>query len=877
MSRFRAINQPSQSPAINYPSQSPPRHSSGERQLSDVVSRQNGETDKSQAPSPTQAALATSKANTAKTHEFPEVVIPVKKIRLSPQVHSGEQKQSSTARSWAALVPQDNQSSDQFDGKGDISEAVAKAKKAVETPRKKKKNSRSSTSKGRRMQAPREKKVVLSIEHSVRKRRASSTPDNSVDGASESEYTPSLAIMTPRSAANTPPPRSPQKHPSICPDAGYSGLTQPSLQTNDTPVVIEREPTTAPTISPNLEATSTPSLASPSVWSSPLRAKKYEEWEFVELPEEIFEYEKTEKEMLEYEKTEKKMRQQLEVKREAVIAGKRKEKGKVPERKDKIKAEKVEQKAHKSRTSGLEDHLIADGSEIASEDPQASNEASAQRLPKGKTQEKQAHRYKPVMIKAEDRSDIVDVRSHAGFQAKNDSSEGFQDGNVQRDLELQMPEEQTMRLCGHKRPLNEDGRKPFERRDTSAPEASRRCSCALLPEYFTSNPNRAPRLGQWHGGKLEFFEHAKQISCCRGSIHPPHVIDACRRVLRQHGYPDRGDEESLESMFESDNEFLSTNDRDDGQLRRAQSSIPPPIFYGYADSYRPGPSAESSSRSAPTTNKKPGSVEEPLTLKKLPTEITPQKILVVREKIKPITKTFGPSPNQHSSSVVVGDSPPLGKPRRADVPCHQTMSDAPGGEASSKRSSSFSARRTRHQSAPVDLYRRANAVDDSDSSLQPEQIRRKNPLQEISNNLPSTAIQGLHRKIDSLLERLPATLTTSSNSLVQPLSAQTAATDIGGGSGAAEQSNVRKRKRLSAAEQKLRHPELSSDVVDSLRKSDEQIIEIGRIVSPYERHRSAPEAFAYRGHLRAEYNGLLEKVENGVLVWTAKEIRRLTR
>ena len=670
----------------------------------------------------------------------------------------------------------------------------------------------------------------------------------------------------------------------MCPDAGSSGFTQSSPQTNDTPSVIKRELTNTPLISPNVEATVTLGLASPSIWSSPLRAKKYEEWEFVELPEEVYDYEETEKEM----------RQQLEVKREAVIAGKRKDKGKVAERKDKRKAEKVERKAHKSQRSSLEDDLIADGPQIASEDPQASKQASAQRFPKGKTQKMQAYRYKPVMIKAEDRSDITDVRSHAGFEAKNCSSESFQDGNVQRSFELQMPKEQALRLREHERPFDEDGRKPFDRREICLPEVSRSCSCAMLPEYFTSKPNRVPRRAQWHGGKLEFFEHVKQISCCRG--HPPHVIDACRRMLRQQGYPNRGDEESLESMVDFDNGILSTNDQDDDQLSRAQSSIPPPVLYGYADSYRPDPDyAGSSSRPAPTTNKNPRFVEESPPLKEFQTQTTPQKILVVREKTKTTTNSFGPSPDQHPSSVVVGDSPPLGKPGRADVPSHQIMDDAPEEkekrdaarqiskglpEATSGRSelpASFSARRTRHQSAPVDLYRRANAVNDCDSSPQRKQRRRENPLQEISNNLPSNAIQGLHRKIDSLLERLPATLTTSYNALVQPLSAQTAATDVGGGSGAAEQSNVRKRKRLSAAERKLRYPELSSDVVDDLRKSDEQIIEIGRIVSPYERHRSAPEAFGYRGHLRAEYNDLLEKVENGVPVWTAKEIRRLTR
>ena len=832
MSSFRAINRPTESPS---------KQTSGERPQSEVVSRQNREMGGGQAPNLTQATLATPKAKTASRQEYPEVVVPAKRILVCPKENSREEVQSSPARPCGAVVPQVNQSSGQSNGKYNIRQHVAKAKKAMRTPRKKKNNSKSSTSEARRQQFPREKKLMPSIEHSTRKSRAS---------------------------------------------------TQLLLLTSDTPADIKRKLTTPPESSPKLEAMVTPSPVSPSIWSSPLRAKRYEEAEFVELPEEVYEYEKTEKEM----------RQQMRAKREAVIAGKRKEKGKIVERRDKRRAEgEAEQdkprKRQKSRNPSLQDQSITNGPRIASQEAQASKQAGAQRSPKTKTQARQAHRDKPVMIKAEDRSGITDVHSHAGIEAKSCPSEGPQDKNVQRSFELHIPTDQTSRHRKHEQPLNEGGRKLYERQQICMPTVPRKCSC-VLHEYFTRKPNRVPSQANWPGGELEFLEHVKQISCCRGSVHPPRVVDACRRMLMEKGYPNRGDEESLESKFKSTNENLSINDRDDNQLRRAQSSIPPPIFYGYPDSYRPASRARSSSRSIPTTNKNLRSMDESPPRKEFSTRTTPQKTLVGRERTKVPTNLVIPSDDLHSSPETAGcassptlsDSSPLGKRHRADVPNHQMSDGSPEGEGniavtqtskglpelSSGRTelrASLSARRIRYQSVPATSVSRTGAVNELDVSPQAPQNGRGHVLRELSNNAVLLGIGSVNKELASIkkmvLERLPATPRTQGApfpSVNVPIAAAVT-------NGEDERPHTR-RKKWS-----LEHPQLDKDVHRDLRLPDEAIIEIGKNPNAYERHRQAPYAFSRRGRLytgRGCYKHLLARTdENGSMVWSPEEQFRL--
>ena len=907
MSSFRAINRPSKSPL---------KPSSGKRPLPNAVSQQNCKTDGGQAsaPSPMQVASAAPNADNTGQQGHLEVLIPTRTLRASPKKQLRQSVQVSTMGPCAA---QDKQSCGESKEKSNIEQAVAKARKSVDTTRREKRNSGSSASEVRRQQAPRAKKIVPSIEHSARKKIASSTPDCDTDGVNESDYVPSPAES---SIPNAPSRRSPRNLPSTCLIAGPGAISESSRdlslpqsppQADGMIAVIKEEFTTAPKDSRNPETPARPKSASPSIWNSQLRRKRYKNADFVELPKEVFEYEKTKKER-------KVIRQQLALKKEAMIAGKRKEKGKLAQRTSAEETYESTQKMHKRRAgdeaeqsqsrkrqkplksqkSNPEDGSTVDDGKAFSKEPQASMQLSARRSPRGKTTERR------------DRSDITNGRSHAGIQAEPHISERSIIETAQCSFELPVPKEQfghsddqASRNCKQqRRPLNEDWRKPYERREVSFHEVPRSCSCAELHEYFTSKPDRVPSLATWPGGKLEFFEHVKQISCCRGSIHPSNVVDACRRMLRREGYPDRGDEQSLDSMFEFASGFLSTNDRDGDCSGRAQSSIPPPTFYGHGQSYRPPPDARSSSRFAETPNEITRSTGSRLPPpKEASNKTTIQNPTLVRKRVENTTKPVGPSVSQQPSSNIVDgastfptppDSSPIGKRREADTSSYYIFDESTCAgknmtvshiskdlpEACSGRPKprdSFATQRNRHQSAPAEFARarRSNAVSEHNFSMQPTEGRRRNPLQETSHNAilrdMRIEIAGCKRMLE---ERLPP-MPTIQSGVVPPTTAPTVAENAN----RPQQSHVRKRKRPSRAERKLRYPEFDRNVPVHLRLPDQGIIDIGRTVNPYQRHVKAPYAFGWGGRLFAAYKYLLTRQSDGVPVWTADEINRLRR
>ena len=224
-----------------------------------------------------------------------------------PDTMSRPKCEMEQARPSVVVPLLDRPSKDQPKLKRDLRQAVTEAKKALEKPKKKKRSSTPSTSKPRRQQAAREKKLVYSIEYSPRKPTGSPTSEYSNDRSDDSDFVPSkaeLAEISLSSASNTPSRRSPRKHSATCPNTGSS------LLDNSAPVVVGRE------ILPTVAAAISAKPSSPSLWNSPVRHKLYKQDEFVELPRPVFEYEQGKK--------------QLRIKKEAMMAEKRKEKGKAP-------------------------------------------------------------------------------------------------------------------------------------------------------------------------------------------------------------------------------------------------------------------------------------------------------------------------------------------------------------------------------------------------------------------------------------------------------------------------------------------------------------------------------------------------------------------
>lgn len=85
-----------------------------------------------------------------------------------------------------------------------------------------------------------------------------------------------------------------------------------------------------------------------------------------------------------------------------------------------------------------------------------------------------------------------------------------------------------------------------------------------------------------------------------------------------------------------------------------------------------------------------------------------------------------------------------------------------------------------------------------------------------------------------------------------------------------------KRRRELYAADKTRQPGLPSNVPMALRKSDQELIQVGKLPNPYERHQRAPYAFTRLGHVRTAYLGLGDAVDAaGASVWTWHELRRM--
>ena len=798
--------------------------------------------------------------------------------RQLPDTTSRPKCEMNQARPSVVVPLLGKSSGEQPKHKSDLRQAVAKVRKALEKPRKKKRSSASSTRKPRRHQPVREKKLVPSIEYSPRKPTGSPTPECGDDAADDGDFVPSeadLAEISMSSAADTPSRRSPRKHPS------KNRNTRLSPQASSAHAAIRRE--SSPPMAPGITARP----PSPSILSSPQRQELYEREESVELPKSVF------------ERIERKHRKQRKkdkrIKKEAMMAEKREEKGKAAEqrpieetcgsrqKRDKRKAEgqmeqnepRKRQKSEKSETPRPED-LAYDG-RVLSEVPQTSKQRSAQRSSKGKTTEEQMQRYRPVPVQAENRSDITYSPSKMGIEARSESSKSkkvqpsSQAGakaqqSPLHDAQLDQHGDQASKNRGRKKRPKQDCREFFKRREVSVPESFRPCTCEKLPDYFTRNPRYVPRLETWLGDAPQFFEHVKQISNCQGSIHPRHVVDACYWILKKSGYLEHRDENSVQSTDEVAQGFSSTSGRNDSNPGRAQSSISPPVFYGRRSGCRPDPSTGSSSRSG---------LRPP---QDGITECTQSKTLPVRNRDQTARTDDMPLSQRHRFGVLShpheGNDSPSGQENVDARQVSKILPEAPSILDRPQRS--FDAQRRRHQSVPVNVPSRSTTGDERNHSFTCRPQRQDNTLHEISNN----AI--LQRCVDSLekvLERLPATVPTQIAG-PGPVSAPAASitAPAQGVNSVGQPPAGRNTRGLSHAERLRRFPKYDRNVPEHLRHTDEEIIEIGRIVNWYERHKRAPEAFGWgRGRLYCQYNELLSRTIDGVLVWTPDEIRRLTR
>ena len=803
-------------------------------------------------------------------------------------------------------------------GKADVGQAVTKEHKAVHSSKKKNKKSNSAVSKASRQQAPREKKIMYSIEQSAQKRAPSPTPLHELK---DGDYLPTAAELAETilsTAQSTPSQRIPREQastrrntrPLAFPKARpRTSALQPSPQAACPLAIPKMDSSAAGCNSPDPELGLEPKSTSPSLWISQVRKERYEQAGLVELPKEVFEY-------LSSKKAKKRIEQQLAEKRKDMKEGKRKEKGKFAEQRpvnesdepnqrdqsEKKMGKKREredteheprkrqhlQKSSKSHEPGLENH----GNESQHFDGDtASKQKSARNSTKHKSVERKAQRHKVSVIKTEGSKTM---KWHPlDLEVPEEGSRPFD------DPALRSREQQGA-------PRNEDWRKPFQRREVRLGEG-RTCSCKRLPDFFTRNPYDVPCLATWHatgrGGDREFFKHVKQISCCQGSVHPLYVINACRKMLEERLCSNRGD---TGSVVDSAQGILSTKVSDDHSMRRAQSSIPPPVFYGSGDSSQQAPHRRSFSHFMPEMGKATSSLG-PLAISKPSNGIfvssaqrnAPAKHDGFKRSRnhadRPVDQLTTPDAAREPNNHPARPNPSVrGKPQRGHMPTfdiydevipeeetvgkEKTSSTLP--EVCSQARNSFNAKRQRHRSVPANLPSRKPTVDELSLSPLPEPQRREGVLQEIYNH---ALLQNMNKTLapikkclkdltDRLLPPPPAqTAPAAPASAPPPAAIPNAAPQPGGNN--AELPNGRKRHRKPVAERKRNLPELSRDVPAHLRLPDADLVAIGRKSNHYERHAAAPYAFTWRGRLLAEYDYLLRWGGDG---WTAKEIKRVT-
>ena len=86
----------------------------------------------------------------------------------------------------------------------------------------------------------------------------------------------------------------------------------------------------------------------------------------------------------------------------------------------------------------------------------------------------------------------------------------------------------------------------------------------------------------------------------------------------------------------------------------------------------------------------------------------------------------------------------------------------------------------------------------------------------------------------------------------------------------------RRRNRKPVAEQELLRPRLPCVIPPERPLPESEIVRIGKIVNPYERHRAAPYAFSYWGRVYKKWAYLVHKRgEDGELVWDLAVVSRV--
>lgn len=443
-------------------------------------------------------------------------------------------------------------------------------------------------------------------------------------------------------------------------------------------------------------------------------------------------------------------------------------------------------------------------------------------------------------------------------------------------------------------------------------DGPRQCQCTNLARYFTSAPNRIPTLRTWPGHKKAFFKQIRKIASCQG--HPAYMRKACADLLDS---PNNGfDEESTECWTGVDlvgGLYSGLVGRYKVNQGRAQSSIAPGCFYNRQNTPIASFEMDSIDNSPGYPVENPNQQSTPSHSKRIMGHIHPDISISFAEngakgdkKVEDVIDwAMNCLGSQHSS-----------QPMQQDVGLiedeHSTY-EQPDQPLPNELPRRISPRSRRYQSVPARLMTPAPLPPNSSET---PRDRVKDFARDHLNKVPNLSINDIKRIVEELDRRLtnvegnknvhgavrsndgpeaviaPHELHYSTRQGFTNAPSASVSHTVGWtpvnpspsvSRGSATDANtmppppIPPRKKRSIAEQKLSKPEFPADVPREERLPEAEIIDLGRRKVAYDRHKSAPYAFTYRGKLHKEYRHLLTKVgQDGKTVWISEEVARLS-
>lgn len=563
----------------------------------------------------------------------------------------------------------------------------------------------------------------------------------------------------------------------------------------------------------------TPRSPSQSIWSFDLRRERLDQDGFVEMPKAVVEYYRTKKELLALNEQLKAQKETLE---EEMKANK-------PEQVSKREDEEVIMEPHKTKKKSGNQHkrenqdaaFVAEGTcQINLELPLNDRKAATVDVAKPETSGQGSSVEPQGSSQKGDRS----VEAYVGTQYHTSTRRNT---NINR----------TSSEGSQKRQKDDGMRGRYQRREINhARSRKKQCKCEELPQYFVPYTNFIPSLATWDGCKEEFLAHASQILSCGG--HSNCVKDACYHILKREGYLEHKKDVGQESVV--DYARWSPPSWDNGSRQRAQSSIPPRVFYADAT---PAPNkairrARSISirREQPVVQSdtnQPSSVAVPRSVADVRCETESGTIqankVVTRPKALHIMNATDSHPTPpESSPLATSPGPdtcndPLVQKNEAETENFPPRIAPDVSVGTPLGPTPISLRRKRHQSMPApSIAIREDAAEEAVPFLG-DPLHGQAPLQPIPANAPlPVAVEKLTLRVSSLEN----VLEVSSTNLVEIVA-------IGANARPEQQQRKMRKATMTAAERRRKNPQLERNVPEHVRLPEDMIVHIGKTSKGY--------------------------------------------